>query len=212
MADDVSPDWPGAWSPLPADDWAPTRDTLHLWTQIVGKVRMACAPAGEPLVARHPVRGRARAHHLPGARADGRVCDDLRLRRPPAGSSSGADGAHPVGRPASPGRSPTSTPRPWAAWPSWVSSPASWPGRSRWRTPRPSPPTRTTPTMTPPPPATAGRPGGAHRVLSRFRAGFTGKASPVHFFWGAFDLAVTRFSGRPRAAPSRRCARTAPTG
>jgi hypothetical protein len=37
----------------------------------------------------------------------------------------------------------------------------------------------------------------AHRVLSRFRAGFTGKSSPVHFFWGAFDLAVTRFSGRP---------------
>lgn len=37
----------------------------------------------------------------------------------------------------------------------------------------------------------------AHRVMSRFRAGFRGKASPVHFFWGAFDLAVTRFSGRP---------------
>jgi hypothetical protein len=36
-----------------------------------------------------------------------------------------------------------------------------------------------------------------HRVMSRFRAGFRGKASPVHFFWGAFDLAVTRFSGRP---------------
>ncbi len=35
------------------------------------------------------------------------------------------------------------------------------------------------------------------RVMSEFRAGFTGKASPVHFFWGAFDLAVTRFSGRP---------------
>ena len=30
-----------------------------------------------------------------------------------------------------------------------------------------------------------------------FRAGFLGKASPVHFFWGSFDLAVTRFSGRP---------------
>lgn len=37
----------------------------------------------------------------------------------------------------------------------------------------------------------------AHRVMSRFRARFRGKASPVHFFWGAFDLAVTRFSGRP---------------
>ncbi len=33
-------------------------------------------------------------------------------------------------------------------------------------------------------------------VFERFRAGFRGKASPVHVFWGAFDLAVTRFSGR----------------
>ena len=36
----------------------------------------------------------------------------------------------------------------------------------------------------------------AQRVLSRFRGEYRGKASPVHFFWGAFDLAATRFSGR----------------
>jgi hypothetical protein len=36
----------------------------------------------------------------------------------------------------------------------------------------------------------------ADRVFKKFRAGFIGKASPVHFFWGSFDLAVTRFSGR----------------
>lgn len=36
----------------------------------------------------------------------------------------------------------------------------------------------------------------ADRVLKRFRTGFIGKSSPVHFFWGSFDLAVTRFSGR----------------
>jgi hypothetical protein len=35
------------------------------------------------------------------------------------------------------------------------------------------------------------------RVLKQFRTGFLGKSSPVHFFWGSFDLAVTRFSGRP---------------
>lgn len=34
------------------------------------------------------------------------------------------------------------------------------------------------------------------RVFKAFRTGFLGKASPVHFFWGSFDLAVTRFSGR----------------
>jgi len=38
------------------------------------------------------------------------------------------------------------------------------------------------------------------RVFAEFRSRFIGKASPVHFFWGAFDLAVTRFSGRQ--APS----------
>src|SRR5688500_17285154 len=37
----------------------------------------------------------------------------------------------------------------------------------------------------------------ADRVLRRFRSSFLGKASAVHFFWGSFDLAVTRFSGRP---------------
>lgn len=47
----------------------------------------------------------------------------------------------------------------------------------------------------------------ADRVLKDFRARFIGKVSPVHFFWGAFDLAVTRFSGRtapkhPGGAPN----------
>lgn len=45
------------------------------------------------------------------------------------------------------------------------------------------------------------------RVFTQFRSGFLGKVSPVHFFWGAFDLAVTRFSGRtaplhPGGAPN----------
>ncbi len=49
----------------------------------------------------------------------------------------------------------------------------------------------------------------AHRVFTAFRADFRGKVSPVHFFWGAFDLAVTRFSGRsapvhPAASPTAR--------
>jgi hypothetical protein len=35
------------------------------------------------------------------------------------------------------------------------------------------------------------------RVFQEFRSRFCGKCSPVHFFWGSFDLAVTRFSGRP---------------
>ncbi len=38
------------------------------------------------------------------------------------------------------------------------------------------------------------------RVFKQFRSRFLGKSSPVHFFWGSFDLAVTRFSGPPRSA------------
>lgn len=41
----------------------------------------------------------------------------------------------------------------------------------------------------------------SERVFQEFRSRFIGKCSPVHFFWGSFDLAVTRFSGRP--APPR---------
>lgn len=40
-------------------------------------------------------------------------------------------------------------------------------------------------------------------ILKRFSTGFQGKISPVHFFWGSFDLAVTRFSGRPCDGPPR---------
>jgi hypothetical protein len=40
-----------------------------------------------------------------------------------------------------------------------------------------------------------------HTVFQQFRSRFLGKVSPVHFFWGSFDLAVTRFSGR--RAPER---------
>lgn len=40
------------------------------------------------------------------------------------------------------------------------------------------------------------------RVMNEFRSRFIGKASPVHFFWGSFDLAVTRFSGRTAPPPA----------
>jgi hypothetical protein len=46
------------------------------------------------------------------------------------------------------------------------------------------------------------------RVFERFRARFIGKCSPVHFFWGSFDLACTRFSGR--LAPPRKGAISGP--
>ena len=51
----------------------------------------------------------------------------------------------------------------------------------------------------------------ADRVMKVFRARFIGKVSPVHFFWGSFDLAVTRFSGR-LAPPLNAPAQTLPPG
>jgi hypothetical protein len=42
------------------------------------------------------------------------------------------------------------------------------------------------------------------KIFSEFRCGYLGKISPVHFFWGSFDLAVTRFNGEP--APKRESA------
>lgn len=47
---------------------------------------------------------------------------------------------------------------------------------------------------------------GLNRVLARYRTSFVGKSSPIQFWWGSFDLATTRFSGRsapPRAWPAR---------
>src|SRR6266545_3654698 len=42
----------------------------------------------------------------------------------------------------------------------------------------------------------------ADRLLKRFQGRFLGKSSPVHFFWGSFDLALTRFSGRRAPEPT----------
>ena len=44
----------------------------------------------------------------------------------------------------------------------------------------------------------------ADMALKQYRGRFSGKSSPVHFFWGSFDLAVTRFSGRPAPPRPRR--------
>ena len=60
------------------------------------------------------------------------------------------------------------------------------------------PPIRTTPST---PTDSGASLSTVERVLDGSRLPFVGKCSPVHFFWGSFDLAVTRFSGRP--APPR---------
>jgi len=195
------PACPGPWPALPLDGWRPTYETLHLWTQVVGKVCLALTPPlnhfwnvafrvssrglATPVMA---VGGRALAmsldfvdHQLVLQAADGRV-EAVRLE-----------------------------PRTVADFYRAVMESLRRLGFSVriWTTP-----------VEIPPPVVPFENDTAHRtydpeaaatfwrilldvvpVLEQFRGRFLGKSSPVHFFWGSFDLASTRFSGR--VAPER---------
>jgi hypothetical protein len=189
-----------AWPELPVAEWAPTRDTLQLWTQIVGKIRLAHSPLlnhwwNVPLY----VTARGLTTSLMWT-DDGRgfqidfdfVAHELVVDR--------ADGAR---------RTVPLTARPVAEfyadvmqqlddlgidpdiWPVPVEIPDAVP----FATDRahaaydPDQVTRFWRLLTT-----------TIRVLSEFRTTFVGKSSPVHLFWGALDLATTRFSGRPAPA------------
>jgi hypothetical protein len=189
-----------AWPELPFSAWRDTRDTLHMWTQIVGKVRMALTPTinhwwNVPLYV--TARGLTTStipyedrwfdmefdfvEHVLRIR-----CSDAEERRIALAPRSVADFY------ADTMSSLTSLGMPVKIWstPVEVSDPVPfekdhannaydreyverfWTIVAR---------------------STA--------VFTKFRARFAGKCSPVHFFWGSFDLAVTRFSGR--RAPER---------
>jgi hypothetical protein len=196
MPDEALPDWPGAWAPLPADDWAATRDTLHRWTQIVGKVRMAYAPPVNHwwhvtlyLGARGLTTGL-----MPGPTGGFELAFDFVDHRLVIERVDGA------------ARSVALEPRSVADFHAETMARLAELGIEPRILARPVEVEDATPfaddTHHAAYDAVAARHCwanmvDAHRVLSRFRAGFTGKVSPVHFFWGAFDVAVTRFSGRP---------------
>ena len=81
---------------------------------------------------------------------------------------------------------------------------AIFPVRPRWSTPSRSTRTSCTARTTPTRHTVSGsRSSRLSGCMLEFRAGFIGKASPVHFFWGGADLATTRFSGRPAPEASR---------
>ena len=185
-----------AWPALPVAEWQDTRDTLHLWTQIVGKARMALAPPVNHwwhTTLYVDARGLTTSLMPVGDRAGLEATFDFQRHV--------LDLAHTDGRRATVALQPRSVadfhaetmarlreldvdvrivPRPVEV---EVAIPfaedhehASYDGDAAhrfWRSLV-----------------------DADRVLAAFRSGFVGKASPVHFFWGAFDLAVTRFSGR----------------
>ncbi|HKY13833.1 MAG TPA: DUF5996 family protein [Microthrixaceae bacterium] len=184
------------WPELAVDDWRGTIDTVHMWTQIVGKVRMAL----EPLVNHWwqvPLYVSARGLttsllHAPGVSLE--IEFDLVEHRLELRTTSGER------------REIALVPRTVADFYEATMAALAELGVDVVMLARPV----EVPDAIPFPEDTTHHsydPAAMNqlwrglleidRVLDDFRAKFVGKSSPVHFFWGAFDLAVTRFSGRP---------------
>ena len=193
-------DLPECWPALPLADWEPTRATLHMYTQIVGKIRMTLTPLvnhwwNVPLyvtprgltTSMIPYGSRAfelvfdfRAHELILQTSDG-VLRTLPLR--PQSVADFYAGCMKMlssqGIEVKIWKMPVEIPDPIPF--DQDHQHASYDlvaAQTFWRI-----------LMT------------LDAVFQRFRARYIGKVSPVHFFWGSFDLAVTRFSGR--RAPER---------
>ena len=191
-------DWPA----LPLDEWRETRDTLHRWTQIVGKIRLALTPLVNHwwnvtlyVTARGLTTSKMTCH-------DGRALDiefdfiahQLRFR-----VSDGSEHDIPLGP-----RSVADLYRETFAVLRQLDVRCTI-----------SPQTSEIPGETRPLDEDHDHRHYDHDAVNRFwrilslsddvfgefRSRFIGKCSPVHFFWGSFDLAVTRFSGR--TAPAR---------
>jgi len=185
-----------AWPRLPFPDWQPTCEALHLWTQVLGKIRMSLAP---PLnhwwhvTLRVSTRGLATG---PMPFGDRRFELELDLvdHRLVATSSDGAQRGFPL-RAMSVAAFHASTLQ---ALRRLGASPVI--GTLPQEVPSPVPFERDD-RRRPYDPGAAGRFGRALQAVDRafesFRGRFAGKSSPSHFFWGGFDLACTRFSGRP---------------
>lgn len=189
----VTPNNP--WPELTIADWSDTRDTLHLWTQIVGKVRLGLEP-----MLNHwwqvTLYVSARGLTTGLMPTDGRGLDMefdftdhlLRLR-----TSDGQTAQVAL------------VPQTTAAFYAGVRAALGEVGVSVPIYPRPSEVAEAIPFDQDEVHRSYDAEAAhrfwlallqADRVMHRFRAGFLGKASPVHYFWGGPDLAVTRFSGR----------------
>ena len=189
-------DQPGAWPDLTLAKWEDTRDTLHLWTQVVGKVRMALNP-----MINHwwqvPLYVSARGLTTSLMHTAGRGLDiefdfvdnvltvrttDGALRRVPLEPRSVASFyAATMGALDELGLQVKVFPRP-----SEVVEAIAFDEDEVHRSYDPDAARRFWLALVQ-----------ANRLMLQFRARFIGKASPVHFFWGGADLATTRFSGRP---------------
>ena len=189
MADD--PHWPA----LPLAAWEPTRATVHMWTQIVGKIRLALTPYLNhwwqvPLYV--GARGLSTSaiphaggsfemlfdfvgHELVIAKSDG-----VTLTLPLAPKSVAAFYAELMAALRELGIAVEIWPMPVE-----IPNPIRFDRDEQHAHYDPDSASRFFRALA-----------SADAVLKEFRGRFIGKASPVHFFWGSFDLAVTRFSGR----------------
>ena len=184
-----------SWPELPVERWAATRDTVHMWTQIVGKVRLALAPRANhwwnvPLY----VNSVGLTTSLMPYRGSGvEITFDFNSHTLQIRTTRGVS------------RELALAPRSVADFYSEFRRRLDEVGVEVAINPRPVEVVEAIPFADDDQHADYDATAihdfwlslvGAHRVFTRFRGEFSGKASPVHFFWGAFDLAVTRFSGR----------------
>jgi hypothetical protein len=194
------PDSPDCWPELHLASWQDTRDTLHMWTQIVGKTRLALTPLvnhwwNVPLyVSAHGLTTSAIPygprvfqvefdflHHQLSI-----LCSDGASRHFPLAPRSVADF---YAEYMSALRSLGIEPHIWKM-PVEVADPIAFDQDRTHASYDPEYAQRFWRVLV-----------SVDKVCEVFRSRFIGKSSPVHFFWGSFDLAVTRFSGR--RAPER---------
>ena len=190
---------PGAWPPLPYADWEPTKQTLHRYTQIVGKVRMALVPPRNHwwhVTLYVTARGLSTGPMPAGDRDVEIVFDLVDHRLDVVASDGGRSGFSLVERPACAdfyallfgalaelGIDVDIHPEPFDL----GESPPFAEDRSN-ATYDPDAVTRYWQALA-----------ATQRALDAFASDFAGKASPVHLFWHSFDLAHARYNGR-RAA------------
>jgi hypothetical protein len=188
------------WPDLPYPAWRATRETLHRCAQVIGKLRLALAPF-EPQWANVPLYVTARGLTTSPVPCGLRTFDaeldlldhvvvlrtsDGGLERVPLGPRAVADfHAEVMAALDRLGLAVTISETP-----SEVPDPIPFPEDRVHHEYEPEPVTRFFRTLS-----------RVDVVMKRHRARFLGRTTPVHFFWGSFDLANTRFSGRPAEPP-----------
>jgi hypothetical protein len=185
-----------SWPPLPLNEWQPTYDTLHLWTQIVGKTRLALAPMQNhwwQVVLYLTSRGLGTSP-IPFGERTFEVDFDFVDHRLVVRADDGATRTMALAP-----RSVADFYREYLALLGELGIEVKlYPRPSEMTTVVPFPEDREHASYDPDAAQRCWRAlAQADRVLKEFRGRFIGKCSPSHFWWGSFDLSCTRFSGRP---------------